>query len=187
MIKVEREKSMSFFDRMKDTFSVAGAEMNQKVSYTTETMKLNNQIRNNNKKIEDLVYQVGKMYVEQHLMEDENECSALFIQIRKYKNENEIFRETIQRLSQECEEETNRRQEKLKEKQEQLERNRKERKEVGESLEFRSKEAVEHEFSEEVNITENINKMTKICNKCSQENDEDALFCIYCGTSLKEE
>ena len=113
---------MSFFDRMKDSLSVAGAEVSQKVSQTSDTLKWNNQIRNNEKEIEKIIYQVGAQCVKNHLSETETEYEALFSQIRRYQAENQHLQEQIQALNEACERQTQNRQQEMKERQEQRER-----------------------------------------------------------------
>lgn len=75
---------MSFFDRMKDSVTLAGVGASKKVSCTADTIKLNNSIRDNEKEIEKLTYQVGVKCVEQHLRDENSEYEELFSQIRRY-------------------------------------------------------------------------------------------------------
>ena len=110
---------MGFFDRMRDSVSAAGTEVNQKVSCAAETMKLNNQIRNNDKEIDKLIFQVGKRYVEEHLMD-----------------QGDIYEES--------EEQTRMRRQEMKEKQEQRERERREK----EALKQQRAEAAREQWAE---------------------------------------
>ena len=74
---------MKFFDKMKNSVSAVGTEVSQKVSYTADTIKLNNQIHNNDKEIEKLVYQTGLKCVKLHLDSKNSEYEELFVQIRQ--------------------------------------------------------------------------------------------------------
>ena len=51
---------MSFFETMKDTLAVKSQGVAQKVSSATESVKLNNQIKTNQKMIEKILYHVGE-------------------------------------------------------------------------------------------------------------------------------
>ena len=50
---------MAFFDRMKDSLTTAGQEVSQKAKNATENVRLGNLIKNNDKMVDKLLYQVG--------------------------------------------------------------------------------------------------------------------------------
>lgn len=108
---------MKFFDKMKDSISLAGTGVSQKVSCTADTMKLNSQIRNNDKKIEKLVYQVGLKCVQLHLDNPSSEYEELFGQIRHLQELNKTHQEEIKRLSEEWELQEQLRQQEIKDRQ----------------------------------------------------------------------
>lgn len=166
---------MSFFDRMKDSLSVAGAEVSQKVSQTSDTLKWNNQIRDNEKEIEKIIYQVGAQCVKNHLSETETEYEALFSQIRRYQAENQHLQEQIQALNEACERQTQNRQQEMKERQEQRERERKEKEQAQQAA---KQQSCQQPAQPEAN--------GKTCPQCGQKNHEDSKFCIYCGAPLEK-
>lgn len=86
---------MKFFDKMKDSVSSVGAGVSQKVSYTADTIKLNNQIHNNNKEIEKLVYQTGLKCVKLHLDNQNSEYEELFVQIRHLQELDKTYQEEL--------------------------------------------------------------------------------------------
>ena len=49
---------MAFFDRMKDSLTTAGQEVSQKAKNATENVRLGNLIKNNDKMVDKLLYQV---------------------------------------------------------------------------------------------------------------------------------
>ena len=53
---------MAFFDRMKDSLTTAGQEVSQKAKNATENVRLGNLIKNNDKMVDKLLYQVGLKY-----------------------------------------------------------------------------------------------------------------------------
>ena len=57
---------MAFFDRMKDSLTTAGQEVSQKAKNATENVRLGNLIKNNDKMVDKLLYQVGLKYYEAH-------------------------------------------------------------------------------------------------------------------------
>lgn len=86
---------MKFFDKMKDSVSAVGTGVSQKVSYTADTIKLNNQIHNNDKEIEKLVYQIGLRCVKLHLDNQNSEYEELFVQIRHLQELNKTYQEEL--------------------------------------------------------------------------------------------
>lgn len=148
---------MNFFNRMKDSISSAGTGVSQKVSYTTDTVKLNNQIRGNEKEIEKLVYQIGQKCVHLHLNDTDSEYEELFKQIRQYQEANSAHRAEIQRLGEELKIQEQMRQQELKEKQERREQ------------------------EQQADMQKQLDETTKLCKSCNQRSDLDAKFCVFCG------
>ena len=165
---------MSLFDRMKDSVSSAGVGVSQKFSYTADIMKLNNQIRNNEREIEKLVAQVGQRCMELHLSEENSEYEDLFAKIRQYKAENENYQGEIQRLTEENQEQARLRQIEMQQKQEQREKERREREAA------RQQEA----SLRQQEMQGNTGQMMQVCPKCGQWNDGDSKFCVHCGSIL---
>ena len=179
---------MGFLDRVKETVSSAGTGVSQKVSYTTDTMKLNNQIRSNEKEIEKLIYQVGQKCVQLHLHETDSEYEELFVQIRELQSSSQNHQAEIQRLTKELEEKEQLRQQEMKDRQEQWERERKERAEMkqAEALERARQQEIQKETPKkmEQEIQQELDETAKICPICGQKNEADAAFCVYCGNIL---
>lgn len=182
---------MNLFNRMKDSFTVAGAEVNQKVTQAAEALKINNKIRSNEKEIDKLIYLVGEKFMEQHLMEEDTEYEEFFDKIRFYKSDNEALQEELVRLEREGEEKSQQRQQEMKERQEQRER---ERREMMEARQYQAElQTVEEpevaEVPEEaVGEPETVlDETSKRCPNCKQINDRDARFCVNCGTPFAEE
>ena len=175
---------MSFFDRMKDSVSLAGVGASKKVSCTADTIKLNNSIRDNEKEIERLTYQVGVKCVEQHLKDENSEYEELFSQIRRCHAENEAYRAEIQRLADDYEEQMRKHQQEMRERQEQRARERIQKEEL------KQKQAElerQQELEREQEIQRKLDESTSVCRKCNQRNDLDARFCVYCGNPILPE
>ena len=100
---------MSFFDKVKDTVSAAG--VSQKVSYTTNTMKLNNMIKANEREIDRLSFEIGKDYVQRHLQETDSEYQNQLEAIRRLQAEIGSIYQELERLKTEQEEARQRAQE----------------------------------------------------------------------------
>lgn len=173
---------MSFFDRMKDSISVAGAEMSQKVSQTSDTMKWNSQMKANEKEIEKIIYRVGAQCVKNHLIETETEYEALFAQIRRYQAENQELQEKIQTLNEECERQTQLRQQEMKDRQEQRERERREKEQAQQAAREAAQQAAQQASQQ---AAQQAAAPSKLCPQCGQTNHADSRFCIYCGTPLE--
>ena len=159
---------MDIFNRVKDTvrdtFSSAGAS----VSQTTNTMKLNNLIRLNEKEIDRITLEIGKAYVSRYLQDENTEFEAEFIRIRQLQSENAKFSGEIERMKEEQEENRRKAQE-----------------------ERAAKDAArrqEKERQEELRYQEEPNRPVvpegNVCSKCGHVNDSDAMFCANCGNPL---
>lgn len=175
---------MSFFDRMKDSVTLAGVGASKKVSCTADTIKLNNSIRDNEKEIEKLTYQVGVKCVEQHLRDENSEYEELFSQIRRYRAENEAHRAEIRRLADDYEEQMQKHQQEMRERQEQREQERIQKEEL------KQKQAEierQQESKRQQEIQRKLDESTRICRQCNQRNELDARFCVYCGKPMLSE
>ena len=172
---------MSFFDYMKVSVSLAGLGASQKVSCTADTMKLKNEIRENEKEIERLTYEVGRRCVERHLPEENSEYEELFLRIRRCQAENEDHRAEIQRLAEAYEKDMKKRQEQMKYRQEQREKERLQKEEAKQKQEEFQRE---QEVKKQQEMQRILDETTKICEKCKMRNDLDARFCVYCGNPI---
>ena len=166
---------MSFLDRMKNSVSLAGVGASKKVSCTADTIKLNNFIRDNEKEIERLTYQVGVKCVEQHLTDESSEYEEMFSQIRRCRAENEAYKEEIQRLADDYEEQMQKHQQEMRERQEQREWERIQKREL------KQKQA---DFERQQEIQWKLDESIRVCQKCNQRNEIDAKFCVYCGNPI---
>lgn len=190
---------MSLLNRMKDSVSSAGIGVSQKFSYTAETMKLNNKIRNNEKEIEKLIAQVGQRCLELHFDDSDSEYEEFFTEIRRYQEENEKHQAEIQRLSEEEQAQARQRQLEMQQRQEQREQERKEReakkqqeallKQQEEQLKKQEKQLKQQEEQlkqqeerlRQKELQKRWDQATWICPKCGERNDPDAKFCVHCG------
>lgn len=178
---------MNFFNRMKDSISSAGTGVSQKVSYTADTVKLNNQIRGNEKEIEKLIYQVGQKCVQLHLNDTDSEYEELFGQIRQYQAANSAHRAEIQRLEEDLKRQEQMRQQELKEKQERREQEKREREELKQQQIQKRQEQAWAETNKQMyqeqqaGMQNQLDETTKLCKNCNQRSDLDARFCVFCG------
>lgn len=180
---------MNFFNRMKDSISSAGTGVSQKVSYTADTAKLNNQIRSNEKEIEKLIYQVGQKCVQLHLSDTDSEYEELFAQIRQYQASSHAHQAEIQRLTEELKIQEQLRQQELKEKQERREQELQERKDLKqqqlqkrqEQEQMQAEMNKKAQLDRQLEIQKQLDETTKLCKNCSQRSDLDAKFCVFCG------
>lgn len=181
---------MRLFDKMKSSISSAGTGVSQKISYTTDTAKLNSQIRNNDKEIEKLTYQVGLKCVQMHLNDTGSEYEELFAQIRSLQETNAAHQAEIQRLTEELKALEQLRQQEMKERQEQREQEYNEKERL-KKQQIQQRQAEEQERAEmarqaeqekQAAIQDRLDKTTKLCKNCNQRNDLDSKFCVNCGT-----
>ena len=152
---------MSIFDKVIDSITVAGIP--QKVNYTTNIMKLNNQIKANYKEIEKLTAQAGEQYVTQHLNDENPEFPDLIDRIRKIHQENQSLLNEIEQLKENQKEEEVSRLQSMQERQGQRETMRQQK------IEYQE------------NMNRGMNEAVKFCEKCNEKNEIDAKFCIHCG------
>ena len=90
---------MAFFDRMKDSLTTAGQEVSQKAKNATENVRLGNLIKNNDKMVDKLLYQVGLKYYEAHGQEEGTEYQELFAEINRLKSENAAYQQELDNLA----------------------------------------------------------------------------------------
>lgn len=90
---------MALFDRMKDSISVAGQGVSQKARTATESVRIGNMIKNNERMIEKLTYQVGVQCVERHGDEEDSEYAELFKEILRLREENRGYQTELQKLT----------------------------------------------------------------------------------------
>ena len=90
---------MALFEKMKDSISVAGQGVSQKAKSATESVKLNNQIKSNERMLEKLTYQVGVQCVKNHLQDAESEYGELFGEILRLQKENQQLQQMVQALT----------------------------------------------------------------------------------------
>ena len=90
---------MALFDKMKDSISRAGQEVSQKAKTTTESIRIGNQIKANDRMIEKLTYQVGVQCVSIHLNDFNSEYADLFAEILRLKQENQRYQTELQHIT----------------------------------------------------------------------------------------
>ncbi len=90
---------MAFFDSMKDSLSVAGMGVSQKAKTATESVRINTQIKSNEKMIEKLTHQVGVQCVQRYLDDTNTEYEELFQEIRRLIQENRAYAAQLQSLT----------------------------------------------------------------------------------------
>lgn len=90
---------MDFFGKMKDSLSTASQDISQKAKNASENMRITSQIRNNEKMIEKLTYQVGLRCVENHLNDANSEYEEFFQEILRLQELNRQYQDELQRLS----------------------------------------------------------------------------------------
>ena len=153
---------MDFLDRMMGSFSTAGQDVAKKARNATENVKLNNQIKINERMIRKLIYQVGLLCY-QNCGKESEEYIDLFLEINRLKEENrqienEIIAMTAEKVCPQCG--------------------------------FRNEMGVRFCVNCGMNL-QNINPPSeadmaagKRCRRCGTDNDQEALFCVECGTKF---
>lgn len=156
---------MALFDKMKDSISVAGQGVSQKAKSATESVKISNQLKNNDRMIEKLTYQVGAQCVREHLKDEGSEYETLFAEILRLQKENQELQQALQALS------------------------------SGNTCPncgFNNNQGAKFCISCGTPLnqaqpapSEPVNG--KRCPSCGFVNAEDSMFCVECGTNLVEE
>lgn len=154
---------MSFLDTMKDTLTVKSQEVAQKVSSVTESAKLNNQIKSNQRMIEKILYHVGEKCFELNGNKSETPYDQMFQEIHRLQKENASFQEQIATLKMEnvCPK-------------------------CGFQNSGKSKFCVNCGALLETDTEVQKGEDEKICASCGTANLTDALFCAECGRKFEE-
>lgn len=171
---------MGFFDKLKDTVSVA--DFSQKISGTTTVLKLKNQKKMNEKEIDRLIFEAGRQLVSQHLDDNDSEYEEIFQEIKRLQEENLSILDELQRMKEEQE-----RLQRMKEEQEKLRR----MKEEQERLQRMKEEQLQKIKEEQDHLREQEQERVmqgpfKTCEKCGEKNGNSAKFCVYCGNPFTE-
>lgn len=156
---------MAMLDKMKDSINAAGQGISTKIKDGLESERISAKIRDDEKRIEKLIYQVGVQCVKRHAEEAGTEYEELFAEIRRLRAQIEKEKEEL-RLATEV----------------------KPCPQCGYGNKISSKFCVKCGSS--LTVKENLeasNIKEKYCTNCGFKNDGDALFCINCGNKLEEE
>lgn len=156
---------MAMLDKMKDSINAAGQGISTKIKDGLESERISAKIRDDEKMIEKLIYQVGVQCVKRHAEEAGTEYEELFAEIRRLRAQIEKEKEEL-RLATEV----------------------KPCPQCGYGNKINSKFCVKCGSS--LTVKENLeasNIKEKYCTNCGFKNDGDALFCINCGNKLEEE
>lgn len=156
---------MEFFGRVVDSFSTAGQGVAKKAKNTTESIKLNNQIKMNERMIEKLLCQVGKCYFEEFKdKEIDEKYKDFFQELLRLESENQKLKEELEGLTAEkiCPN-------------------------CGKSNEMDVNFCVNCGTSLKDLIAESSNVEGIVCSRCSAVNSDEALFCVECGNKLENE
>lgn len=156
---------MAMLDKMKDSINAAGQGISTKIKDGLESERISAKIRDDEKMIEKLIYQVGVQCVKRHAEETGTEYEELFAEIRRLRAQIEKEKEEL-RLATEV----------------------KPCPQCGYGNKISSKFCVKCGSS--LTVKENLdasNIKEKYCTNCGFKNDGDALFCINCGNKLEEE
>ena len=153
---------MAFFDRMKDSLTTAGQEVSQKAKNATENVRLGNLIKNNDKMVDKLLYQVGLKYYEAHGQEEGTEYQELFAEINRLKSENAGYQQELDNLAA-----TNK----------------------CPQCGFGNNAGAKFCIScgaplNQIPVAPAQSAPGKCCDKCGALNDAEALFCTECGNRL---
>ena len=155
---------MAMLDKMKDSINAAGQGISTKIKDGLESERISAKIRDDEKMIEKLIYQVGVQCVKRHAEETGTEYEELFAEIRRLRAQIEKEKEEL-RLATEV----------------------KPCPQCGYGNKISSKFCVKCGAS--LTVKENLddsNIKEKYCTNCGFKNDGDALFCSNCGNKLEE-
>ncbi len=165
---------MGLLDRMKEVITV---DISGKISYGSSILKLSGEIKSNERAVENLIVQVGKRCVENHINDKDSEYDDLFREILELRRKNREMEEQIQELKRQQAEEEERRQ-----------RMREEMKNSS------AQNSAAQNSAEEDSAVQNsamqdppAEEGGKFCGKCGKPNDGDAAFCVYCGAPFESE
>lgn len=90
---------MELFDKMKESITIAGQGVSQKAKSATESVRLGNMIKSNDRMIDKLTYQVGVQCVNNHINEPNTEYNALFSEILRLRAENQRLQVELQQAT----------------------------------------------------------------------------------------
>ena len=90
---------MELFDKMKESITIAGQGVSQKAKSATESVRLSNMIKSNDRMIDKLTYQVGVQCVNNHINELNTEYNALFSEILRLRAENQQLQVELQQAT----------------------------------------------------------------------------------------
>lgn len=150
---------MALFNKMKDSISMAGQGVSQKAKSTTESIRIGNQIKANDRMIEKLTYQVGVQCVSRHLNDSNSEYADLFAEILRLRQENQRYQTELQQLT-----------------------TQKTCPQCGFGNNMAAKFCISCGAPLPAAPTDG-----KSCPKCGFMNTEDASFCVECGTPIPKE
>lgn len=170
---------MGLFDKVKT--SVTGLTEQQK--YAVNIRQLSSQIDDNKNQIVGLTQQIGSRYVEKHIGEDDPEYGDLLSAIRAKREqiaslESEIEQLRIQQAAEEAA-----RQQALQQKEE-ADRLAREQAREARNAQKAMRQAQPTFVSQAGETAQTYASQTvsvKYCPSCGRQNDEDAMFCIFCG------
>lgn len=153
---------MALFEKMKDSISVAGQGVSQKAKSATESVKLNNQMKSNERMMEKLTYQVGVQCVKNHLHDADSEYGELFGEILRLQKENQQLQQMLQALA---------------------------TGNICHQCGFSNNQGAKFCIScgsplQQAPPAPNAPVSGKKCPSCGFVNAEDYMFCIECGTNL---
>lgn len=155
---------MAMLDKMKDSINAAGQGISTKIKDGLESERISAKIRDDEKMIEKLTYQVGVQCVKRHAEETGTEYEELFAEIRRLRAQIEKEKEEL-RLATEV----------------------KPCPQCGYGNKISSKFCVKCGSSLAAKETSDVSELKeKYCTNCGFKNDGDALFCINCGNKLEE-
>lgn len=157
---------MGFFDAVKENLTVTSQGVAQKFSNATESAKLSSQMKNNQRMIEKLLYQVGEACFALHGAEENTAYDTLFKEIKRLQCQNVELQEQIAALSTElacpkCGYKNG----------------------GGTKFCISCGTPLGEDVKFSALVVENSGKR---CPSCQSVNAEDALFCTECGTKLEE-
>lgn len=156
---------MDFFDRMMDSFSTAGQDVAKRAKTATESVKLNNQIKANERMIKKLIYQVGLLCYENQGKES-LKYEELFQEINRLKVENsqmeyELAEITAEKICPQCG--------------------------FGNDMDVNFCVRCGTNLRDVSQDAEVVSAASggKKCRNCGTFNEKEALFCVECGARFK--
>ena len=150
---------MAFFDKVRDSLTVTGQGVTQKAKTAAETMKLNTQIKGNERAMEKLIYQVGLQCVELHIQKNDTEYEKLFQEIRRLRKENAELQKQVEYVN---------------------------ASKICPYCGYHNHTSSRF-CSGCGNSLEEMPQQMVCCPECGEVNEEDSRFCIQCGCRLQQE